>query len=100
VNRRRHLLLALSAGLAGSAAPARAQTGAARLRRIGMPTSGLTTALARDGTMRLPMSPLEVMQHHIEWQLGGCQNCERYVGSGSRVVDRIGDNDGRFSAAC
>lgn len=27
-------------------------------------------------------------QHHIEWQLCGCQDCERYVGSGSRAGAR------------
>jgi hypothetical protein len=36
MNQRRHLLLALGAGLAGSAALTRAQTGAARLRGVGV----------------------------------------------------------------
>jgi hypothetical protein len=36
VNLRRHLLLALGSGIAGSFALRRAQTGAARLRRVGV----------------------------------------------------------------
>lgn len=37
----------------------------------------------RDGTAHLVMSPLELMQRHIDGQLCGIEFCECYVSSGS-----------------